>query len=65
MYALSEMMGHAALRRGFYSPSVDIPPGIAGMEVCESLFTHLTKKGDYREVFSAPFARYRADFRES
>ena len=41
MCASSEMMEHAAFLRKFYSPFVNLSPGIAGFEDCESLLTHL------------------------
>ena len=40
-WALSEMVGHVALLKEFYSPFVNISLATAGMEACESLFTHL------------------------
>ena len=44
VYAFSEMIDHMALLREFYAPFSLMPPGLVGMEDCESLFTHLKNK---------------------
>ena len=38
------MVDHMALSREFYTPSVGLSPGMAGLEDCESLFNHLRTK---------------------
>ena len=38
------MVDHMALIREFYTPSVGLSPGMAGLEDCESLFNHLRTK---------------------
>ena len=37
VYAFSEMVDHMALIREFYAPCVELPPGMVGLEDCESL----------------------------
>ena len=44
VYAFSEMVDHMSLIREFYAPFVDIPPGMVGLEDCESPFYHLRNK---------------------
>ena len=39
--APSDMMGHMALLREFYAPFVELPPGTAGVEDCESHPAHI------------------------
>ena len=41
MCASSKMMEHAAFLRKFYSPFVNLSPGIAGSEDCENLLAQL------------------------
>ena len=53
VYALSLMLGHAAMLREF---NVHIPgffPGLAGLEDCESLSTHLRNKKAFAGKFLA------------
>ena len=50
-YAISEMIDHMALLREFYAPSSRLSPGLAGMEDCESLFTHL----GYRKMVTGKY----------
>ena len=40
MYALSEMVDHASMRRAFYVHFLDLAPGMVGLEDPESLVTH-------------------------
>ena len=40
----SEMMAYASLLRGFFAPYANLPPGVVGLEACESLSVHLTNK---------------------
>ena len=44
VYAFSELIDHMALPREFYAPFSRMSPGVAGMEDCESLFTHMKNK---------------------
>ena len=43
VYAFSEMVDHMSMPREFYGHFTDLYSGMAGMEDCESLFTHLKK----------------------
>ena len=56
MYASSEMVSHMALLKEFHSPLVDIPPGMAGMEGCDSLFTDVkNEKCSQRSIWFGAF----------
>ena len=44
VYALSEMAGHMLLLKDFRGPSAGLNPGVAGLEDCGSLGTHLKTK---------------------
>ena len=50
---MSEMVGHMALIREFYSPSVDLSPGMVGLVGSESLFTHLKNRKMVTEKYLA------------
>ena len=52
VYACSKMLGRMPMLRKFNGRFLDLPPGIAGLEDCESLFTHLEKKKMIAEKFS-------------
>ena len=54
VYASSDMMGHVALLREFYAPFVEPPPGMAGVEDCEGLSTHIKTQ---RAISAKHFAR--------
>ena len=41
VYGISEMVDHMSPPREFYEPFADSTPGMAGIEDCGSLFTHL------------------------
>ena len=43
VYASSEMLDHMSILREFYGHFTGLYPGLAGLEDCESLFTHLKK----------------------
>ena len=43
MYAFSEMLDQMSMLREFRGHFMDLRPGVAGMEDCECLFTHLRK----------------------
>ena len=51
VFALSEMLDHASMLRGFYGHFVDPFPGLAGLDGCESLSAH--QKQMIAEKFSA------------
>ena len=51
VYAFSEMLDHTSTIREFYRHCTELYPGIAGMEDCESLFTHLKKNKLVAEKF--------------
>ena len=59
VYAFSEMVDHMLLLKDFCGPPEGANPGSAGLEDCESLFTHLnakkmiTKKNLVRHFFSS------------
>ena len=44
IHAFSGMIDHMAPLREFYVPFSRRPPGLVGMEDCESLFTHLKRR---------------------
>ena len=47
VYAFSEMVDHVSMHREVYAHFIGLSPGVAGLEVCDSLFARL-KKEDYR-----------------
>ena len=51
VYALSEMVDHMSLLRECFAHFTDAPPGVAGIEDCESLFTHLKNANTSAEKF--------------
>ena len=53
VYAFSEMLDHESMLREVYGHSVDVYPGMAGLEDCESPFAHLKKEKMITEKFSA------------
>ena len=52
MCALGEMVDHVSLVSAFHEPFVDISPGMAWLEACESRFTHLKSKETVAEECS-------------
>ena len=45
------MLDHVTLIREFFVPFVDLALGMAGLEDCESLFTHLKNRKTIAEKF--------------
>ena len=52
VYAFGGIIDHAPLRRAFYAPFVDLPPGAIGLEVCANLCRHLKDKKTITEKYS-------------
>ena len=53
VYAIGEMLDHLSMLREFYGHFTGLYPGLAGLEDCESLFTHLKKNKMIAEKFLA------------
>ena len=46
-------MGLAELKRGFFASSVELAPGMVGLEDCESPLTHWNTRGVITETYLA------------